>query len=196
VRVEDVYDAADEQRRLARILAPRYLRMLEAVHLAIASLFGQFFPGLTPEAFRLDDPATRKQLALAAERVVLIDTATRSALRDVLREGQARGYSAFQLANGVPEEDFGGVTGLYLETWRGRSETIARTEIATAQNAAALDRYAATGMVERVQIVESEDTDAPCAARNGTVVPLSSKPGLLHPNCRMSLIPVVDEMAA
>jgi hypothetical protein len=196
VRVSDVYDQAEEQRRLARILMPRYLRILEAVHLAVMSLFGQFFPELTPEQFRLDDPATRKQLALAAERVVLIDTATRSALRDVLREGQQRGYSAFQLANGVPEEDFGGVKGLYLATWRGRSETIARTEIATAQVAASLDRYAATGVVDKVQIVESEDTDEPCAARNGKVVPLSSKPGLLHPNCRVSLLPLVAEMTA
>ena len=44
-------------------------------------------------------------------------------------------------------------------------------------------------MVDRVQIVEHEDTDEPCASRNGTVVPLASKPGLLHPNCQMGLDP-------
>jgi hypothetical protein len=189
MRIEDVYDPEEEQGRLARILFPRYVRMLEAIHQLVASVF----PWLSPDEFRVDDPATRKQLALAAEQVVGIDATTRGALRDVLREGQRRGYSAFQLAEGVPAEGFGGIKGLYLETWKGRAELIARTEMATAQNAAALDRYGATGLIERVQLVEHEDTDEPCAARNGKVVPLSEKPGLLHPNCRMGLIPLVDE---
>jgi hypothetical protein len=190
VRLEDVYDRLDEQRRLARILMPRFLRLLQAWHEMVASVFG-----LSVEEFRLDDPATRKQLAHAAERVVLIDQGTRAALREVLREGQKRGYSTFEIAHGVPADGYGGIDGLYLNTWRGRSETIARTEVAEAQVAASLDRYAATGMVTRVQLVESEDTDEPCASRNGTVVPLASKPGLLHPNCRLSMVPVVDEAA-
>jgi hypothetical protein len=191
MRVEDVYDPEAEQGLLARILFPRYVRMLEAVHQLLASVF----PWLTPEDFRLDDPATRKHLALAAEQVVAIDASTRRQLRDVLREGQQRGYSAFQVAEGVPAEGYGGLRGLYLDTWKGRAETIARTELATAANAAALDRYAATGLVERVQIVEHADTDEPCASRNGTVVPLSEKPGLLHPNCRVGLVPIVEDAA-
>jgi hypothetical protein len=190
MRLEDVYDPEEEQGRLARILFPRYQRMLEAIHQLVASVF----PWLSPDEFRLDDPATRKQLALAAEQVVGIDATTRGALRDVLREGQKRGYSAFQVAEGVPAEGFGGIKGLYLETWKGRAELIARTEMATAQNAAALDRYGATGLVERVQLVEHEDTDEPCAARNGKVVPLSAKPGLLHPNCRLGLVPIVEDV--
>jgi hypothetical protein len=191
VRLEDIYDRLEEQRRLARILMPRFLRLLQAWHEMVASVFQ-----LSPEEFRLDDPATRKQLAHAAERVVLIDQSTRAALWEVLREGQQRGYSNHEIAHGVPADGYGGIDGLYLNTWRGRSETIARTEVAEAQNVASLDRYAATGMVDRVQIVEHEDTDEPCASRNGRVVPLASKPGLLHPNCQMGLIPVVNEAAA
>jgi len=189
VDVEDVYDAEDEQGRLARILFPRYLRMLEAVHQLLQSVF----PFLSPDEFRLDDPATRKQLALAAEQVVRIDASTRDQLRAVLQEGQQRGYSAFQVAEGVPADGFGGIRGLYLETWKGRAETIARTETANAALHASYDRYAATGLVERVQLVEHEDTDDVCAARNGTVVPLSAKPGLAHPNCRLSVIPIVED---
>lgn len=190
MRLSDLYRPEEEQGLLARILFPRYLRMLQAVEDLVASLFQ-----LTPQQFRVDDPAARQQLALAAEQVVRIDRSTRQQLRDVLAEGQKRGYSDFQVANGVPEDGFGGIRGLYLDTWKGRPETIARTEMATAQVSASLDRYAATGVVSRVQIVENEDTDAPCAARNGTVVPIGSKPGLLHPNCRMALLPVVDEGA-
>ena len=188
MRLSDIYDDEEEQGLLARILFPRYLRMLEAVHQFLQSVF----PFLSPDEFRLDDPATRRQLALAAEQVVRIDQSTRDQLREVLREGQQRGYSDFEVANGVPGDGFGGIRGLYMETWRSRPETIARTEMATAQNAAALDRYAATGLVSRVRIHEHEDTDEPCASRNGKVVPLSSKPGLLHPNCRMGLEPIMD----
>jgi hypothetical protein len=191
VDVEDVYDPEEEQGRLARILFPRYLRMLEAVHQLLQSVF----PFLTPDEFRLDAPATRKQLALAAEQVVRIDASTRDQLRDVLKEGQKRGYSAFQVAEGVAADGFGGIAGLYLDTWRGRAETIAKTETANAALHASYDRYAATGMVERVQLVEHEDTDAFCAARNGKIVPLAEKPGLAHPNCRLGVIPIVEDGA-
>jgi hypothetical protein len=191
LRLEDVFDAREEQRRLARILMPRFLRLLQAWHEMVMSVFQ-----LSPEEFRLDDPATRKQLAHAAERVVLIDQGTRAALREVLREGQKRGYSTHEIAHGVPADGYGGVDGLYLNTWRGRSETIARNEVAEAQWQAGMDRLAATGQVTHIEIVESEDTDEPCASRNGKVVPLTSHPQRLHVNCRASFIPVVNETAA
>ena len=192
MRLSDIYDPQEWQRLLASILMPRFRRMLEAWHELVASQF----PELSPEDFRLDDEATRMILAEAAERVVLIDAATRDAIREQLREGQRRGYSTYQLAYGVPEDDYRGIDGLFRTTWKGRAEVCARTELAHAQNVASLDRYAATGMVSRVQLVENEDTDEPCASRNGKVVPLSSKPGLLHPNCRLGIIPIVDEEAA
>jgi hypothetical protein len=191
VRLSDLYDPEEEQGLLARVLFPRYLRMLEAVHQLVWSVL----PQLTPDEFRLDDPATRKQLALAAEQVVLIDQSTRSQLRDVLREGQQRGYSDHEIAQGVPADGFGGIRGLYLETWRGRAEMIARTELSNAMVNASLDRYAATGLVSHVRLHENEDTDEPCASRNGKVVPISSKPGLLHPHCRLGLEPIVSEAA-
>lgn len=188
--LSDIYDWRAEQAALAALLLPRYARMLAAVHALVASVFPEL--SLSGEdTFRLDDPAVRKVLALAAEQVVLIDQATRDALRQVLQDGQRAGYSSSEVAHGVPADGYGGIDGLYLNTWAGRSETIARTELATASNASALDRYAATGLVTHVRIHENADTDEPCAARNGTVVPLGSKPGLLHPNCRMGLEPIV-----
>lgn len=186
VDVEEVFDVEGEQRGLALVLFPRYERTLVAMHRLVESAFPEV------EDFRLDDAATRRLLAHAAERVVMIDEATRRALRNVLQEGQQRGYSDTQIADGVPAEGFGGVKGLYLETWRSRAQTIARTELSEAQVASSLDRYAATGLVSRVELVEHRDTDAECVARNGQVVSLGEKPGLLHPNCRVALIPVVD----
>jgi len=190
VRVEDVFDSEAEQEALAAILDPRYVGMLNATHEAVGSALAPFL-GFDAEGFRLDDAATRALLAESAERVVLITAATRDALRAQLREGQRRGYSAHEIAYGVPAEDYRGVDHLFRTTWKGRAETVARTELAHAQNVASLNRYEATGLVAEVEIVEHDDTDAPCAARNGKVVPLSEKPGLLHPNCQMGLIPRV-----
>lgn len=187
--LDAVYDSQAERERLALVLLPRYERMLTVVHQLVQSAF----PELDPEAFRLDDAATRRLLAVAAERVVLIDEATRAALQGVLQEGQRRGYSDRQIADGVPQEGYGGVKGLYLETWRSRAQTIARTEVSTAQVAASLDRYEATGLVFQIELVEHTDTDDECAARNGLRLPVSARPQLNHPNCRLSVIPVVDE---
>jgi hypothetical protein len=164
--------------------------MLLAVHELVAS----GFPELSPDEFRLDDEATRAILVEAAERVVLIDTATRQAIREQLREGQRRGYSAHQIAYGVPGEDYRGIDGLFRTTWRGRAETVSRTElVANASLTSAYDRYGATGLVTQVRLHEHQDTDEPCASRDGKVVPLASKPGLLHPRCRLGVEPLVDE---
>ncbi len=186
--VEDVYSPEEEQSALAAVLFPRYERMLVVMHQMVVSAF----PELSPDEFRLDDAATRKLLAKAGERVMLIDGATRRALQEVLRLGQARGYSDRQIADGVPSEGYGGVEGLYLNTWKSRATTIARTELSTAMVEASLDRYQATGLVTKVELVEHTGTDEPCAERNGKVVPIASHPQLEHPNCRLSVIPVVE----
>lgn len=185
--VDTLYDPAQEQEALALVLFPRYERMLTVVHGMVQSVFPEL------DDFRLDDAATRQMLALAAERVVLIDESTRRDIRRVLQQGQELGLSDLQIAEGSPADGFTGLRGLYQETYRNRSQTIARTELSTAQVAASLDRYAATGMVSQVELVEHTDTDADCVARNGQVVPLGQKPGLLHPNCRLALLPVVDD---
>jgi hypothetical protein len=185
VRLDAIYDADAEQERLAAILDPRYTRMLAAVHELVASAFPEL------DDYRLDDEAVRELLAAAAAHVVLIDDATRRAIAATLAEGQARGYSAFELAHGVAADGFGGIDGLFQGTWKGRSETVSQTELSTAQVAASLNRFQATGIVHRVRLVENEDTDAACAARNGQVVPISDQPGLLHPRCRLSVVPIV-----
>lgn len=186
--LDAVYDAEAEREALALVLLPRYERMLTVVHQLVASAF----PELDPEAFRVDDAATRRLLAVGAEQVVRIDEATRAALRAVLQEGQRRGYSDRQIADGVPAEGYGGVEGLYLNTWRSRAETIARTELSTAQVEASMDRYRATGLVSQIELVEHTDTDDACAARNGLRLPVTARPTLNHPNCRLAVIPVVD----
>ena len=70
---------------------------------------------------------------------------------------------------------------------------IARTELQHAQNEAALNRYAATGLVDMVKIIDGDQWDLPCANRNGTTVPITDHPELNHPNCTLVVVPVLRE---
>jgi hypothetical protein len=180
------YDQDDEQERLAVILERRYAAMLQAMH----AIVQQAFPEV--ENFRLDDSATNRILREAASRVVRIDETTRQAIVEQLRLGQALGLSNWEIANGRSDIGYRGIEGLYSETWAGRAETIARTELQHAQNRAAVDRYRATGIIDRVELIDG-DEDSPCKERNGKVVPLEQAPGLAHPRCTLNLIAVLRE---
>jgi hypothetical protein len=186
--IDDVYDSDEERERLAVILERRYLAMLAAVHEAMIRVFG-----LDPNRYIISDSAVNAILVDAARRVVRIDETTRQAIAEQLRVGQALGLSTYQMAYGDAKIGYRGIDGLYSETWAGRAEMIARTELQHAQNEAALNRYAATGMVDYVRIIDGDEWDLPCANRNGTVVPISEHPQLNHPHCTLVVVPVVRE---
>jgi len=185
---DELYNSDEERERLARILEERYLAMLEAVNTALVKLYG-----LDAERFVVTDAAANQVLVEAARQVVRIDETTRQAIVEQLRVGQALGLSTWEIANGQPDIGYRGIDGLYQETWKGRAETIARTELQHANNVSALNRYTASGMVDMVQIIDGDDWDAECAARNGKIVPVSERPPLLHPNCTMTVVPVLRE---
>ncbi len=189
--LDALYNDQEEQALLLLLLDERYTAMLRATHALVGTVFADQL-GLS---WSLDDAATRRLLAEAAERVVRINETTREAIWEQLRVGQERGYSPWQIAQGVPAEDYRGIGGLFAETWKHRAETVARTELAHAQVRSALDRYGATGFISRVEIHDGRDYDEPCRERDGTIVPLSEQPGLLHPNCTMAALPVVDDEA-
>jgi hypothetical protein len=185
--LENIYPD-DEAEGLLVLIERRYAAMLRAVHALVGDLVGR-----DPiEDFRLDDADVRRILEHAAERVVRIDETTRGALRDLLAEGQRRGLSNWSIANGT--DDFPGIDGLFRETWKGRADLIARTELAESQRVSALDRYRALGIVKRVRVVDG-DYDEVCASRNGRVVPLDQAPTLAHPACRLTVIPIVEGAA-
>lgn len=180
LRVEDIYNADDEEQRLRFLLEHAYLRALRDIHLIVTEAFD-----LDPNEFRLPDDAAREWAAKqAAGRVTMISETTRTALRELLADA---------IDEGIPtSEVMERIESLYLNTWKHRPETIARTEIGTAQRNAAIDRYLATGLVDRVKIHDG-DGHGPCAERNGKVVPIEDAPDLLHPNCVLVLSPVLRE---
>lgn len=186
--VDDVYDRRDEMERLGVILEQRYLRMLQAVHETMIRVFG-----LDPNRYTITDADVNRILVDAARQVVRIDETTRQAIAEQLRVGQALGLSNWEIAHGNADIGYPGIEGLYGETWSKRAEMIARTELQHAQNEAALNRYAATGMVDYVRIIDGDEWDLPCADRNGTIVPISERPQLNHPHCTLTLVPVIRE---
>lgn len=189
--VDDIYSSDEERRRLADILEPRYLAMLTAVHEAMIRVFD-----LDPTQYIISDSAVNAILVDAAQRVVGIDETTRQAIAEQLRVGQSLGMSNYEIAHGDERIGYLGIEGLYNERFTGdgkRAEMIARTELQHAQNEASMNRYAATGMVDHVQIIDGDQWDLPCANRNGTIVPISERPQLNHPHCTMVLVPVLRE---
>jgi len=187
----DIYDSEAEMRRLYDILAPRYIAMLMAVHNSLQ----RQLPNVNILRYRVTDADVTALLTMAAQQVVRIDETTRQAIRDQLVVGHANGFSNWEIANGRADVDYPGIQGVYMETWAGRPEMIARTELQHAQNEASLNRYQAAN-VEHVRIVDGDEWDRPCADRDGTIVPITDRPQLNHPNCTMILVPVVSAEVA
>lgn len=142
--------------------------------------------------FEAGAPPVQRLLAEGATRVVQINDTTRQAIRESLVRGVANGYSIQQMANGVPADGYPGIRSIVTEMYRGRAETIARTETAVAQNTAAAERYRAAGVV-RVKIMDGTQDDA-CAAVAGTEQSLewfASNP-TAHPRCIRAGLPIIE----
>lgn len=135
-------------------------------------------------AFELSDPAVVKVLKTAGSRVTLIDDATRAELQDLFSHAADQGWTLDQLVRG--DEDTPGLRSLITETYKGRARAIARTELGTAQQIVAVDRYDEAG-VKRVVVFDggSDDSDDECNQLNSTTQTLAwarANP-LGHTNC-------------
>jgi hypothetical protein len=183
-----VWPSDEERARLERILGPYYRATLNAINAILARL-------LPPDANSMvvSDAAVTRILGEAAARVVRIDQATRAAIQAQLQLGQLRGYSTWQIAHGVEADGYRGIDGLFQETWRGRADTVARTELQHASVVASQERFVASGVVDRVRVIDGDEWDTTCANRHGTVVPLEQAPSLAHPNCTLVLVPLLRE---
>jgi hypothetical protein len=182
LRADDLF-GDEEEARLQFILEAVYRRVLIELHFLVRDSLP-----VDPATFRLADEATEAILQHAATRVVMISESTRQAIAAKLQAGQAAGLTTQEIADSI--------AGLFDVTWKNRPFTIASTEIAEAQREAAINRYTASGLVDRVKISDAtrgKDHTATCLARAGTTVPLEDAPQLDHPNCSLVLIPVLRE---
>jgi hypothetical protein len=94
----------------------------------------------------------------------------------------------------------GRLTGLFEETYAGRSSTIARTESQVAYNQASTLAYAESGVVEQAELLDNPDHDEDygaadglsCAERNGLIVDLADVDLHVmaeHPNGTLAVAP-------
>lgn len=79
------------------------------------------------------------------------------------------------------------------ETYPSRAEMIARTEMGYAHAKGVLTVMDRAGLGDRVHVHDG-DGDAACRSRNGEVISTEEAAGvgLLHPHCRLRLIPILE----
>lgn len=135
-------------------------------------------------------PEVTRVLARGSENVTRITEGTRSALQGYMQENVGRiGLEDFT------REDFkAGIRDTVSETYQGRSEAIARTELRRGSNGGTMARYDNAG-VESVQAVDGTEHE-PCASRNGTIYTLeqaAAEDDSEHPNGTLSFIPILPE---
>lgn len=176
-----VYNSGAEVDSLTNIFVKRYGGMLAHVHGLLTRALNQ---GEEP----LQSVSIRRAVLQARARAVRVDATTQFAIAAMLAEGTRRGLSREQIANGT--EDFPGIQGLFTQTWRNRARTIAETELQNAALTASVEQFQQHPEIVAM-LAHDGDYDAQCAARNGREYPMNNPPQLLHPNCRLTVTPVI-----
>lgn len=176
-----IYDSAAEVNALTMLYVKRYGGMLRAVH-------GLLTRATNRNEEPPDDVALRHIVLEARARAVKADATTQFAIAAMIADGQRRGLSASEIAYGA--KDYPGIQGLFEQTWAGRAETIAKTELQHAALVSAVDRFRAAKGIVRAMVAKDGDHDAACQARNGREYALNNPPQLLHPRCTLVVSPV------
>lgn len=131
-------------------------------------------------------------------RIVGINETTRAAVGRTVEWAQDTGIGRYALANGGGQADpgFRGLRTLVAETYTNRALTIARTELANAENLTAVYRYSKAGLSE-VDIMDGDgcgwSTHDDGDKANGTRRSLDDlrQTPISHPNCVRVPLPVV-----
>ncbi len=180
----------DEELRLLTEVLTRYHAL--AGETAYAALAEQIGIGID---WNLANPNVQRVLDRLAERIVGINQTTIDDVRRVV--GSA-------LDEGVTVQDLGGrLKGLFEETYRNRSLTVARTESQVAYNLAQVLGYAESGAVPFAELADNPDhiegygasDGLSCADRNGLIVSLDRAPRHIeaeHPNGSLGVLPVLS----
>lgn len=161
-----------------------------------------------------DDPYIPTDLRAVIERSVrkfaksMVET-DRQILTDIIAEGLAQGDSVTKIRNAINKK--------FAEFTKSQARKVTRTEVIRASNYGALDAWQQSDVVVAKQWLTALDdrTDPLCEYMNGKIIPMSKnffdkgetlnvgdsstkfdygsvKVPPLHPNCRCTLLPVLD----
>jgi HK97 family phage portal protein len=172
--------------------------VLEAIQqLAIRQGWLAAAQGIPASAYNIANPYVQAVLGEVGTRITGISATTRD---DVARVVGAA------LDEGVTMEDLAErLKGLFGETYKSRSLTVARTESMVAYSAGSTAAYRDSGVVSMVEIADNpahtDDYGAAdglsCASRDGIVVALDRAMfhiGADHPRGSAAIIPLIDEL--
>lgn len=181
-------DWPEEERLLGEVLARFYGLTGET---AFAEVSGQV--GVTV-AWDLANPNVRRLMGELALRVTGINQTTREDVQRIVADALTEGVSGPQLAERL--------TGLFEETYKGRSLTVARSESQVAYGMASVTGYTESGVVAYVELMDNPDhtedygasDGLSCAQRDGLIVPLEQARAHIlaeHPNGSLATAPVL-----
>lgn len=187
-RVAQAIDWPEEERKLAEVLLRFYHANGDAAFKATADLLG------VGVSWDLANPNVGRVVSDLARRIVGIAEETRRNVGQIVSDALTEGTTIPQLADRL--------RGLFTETYRGRAETVARTESMVAYSEASLLSYRETGEVDEVELHDNAShTDSynasdglTCAERDGLVVPIgtaSTHVQAEHPNGSLAVSPVL-----
>lgn len=178
-----------EDQALARVVLPFLLdQTIDSAYLA-ASLVG-----VAPLV--RESPELTALMAQAGTRIRGINDETLRAVQRILSIAAQRAYTPYQIANGVEADGYRGIRAVVEETYKGRADTIARTELGTSAQRAAHDRYA-RGNVTEVRILDGSECgwlyhdDPDLAHRSVRTLAEAREHPLAHPNCLRVSVPIV-----
>ncbi|HRF46681.1 MAG TPA: phage portal protein [Anaerolineales bacterium] len=187
---EDLIDPEDEN-KLEELLKYWYVDLLQQSWQTWNTALG------VRVSFDRTDLAVTAALADSGTRIKDIMATTLGDVRELLQYASEQGWSVDKIARG--DADHPGLRDIVEQTYKNRGRTIARTELGTAQQIAAVGRYGAAG-VTKVLVLDDgfEDSDPVCkelgAGGQGTVKSLewATKNPLQHPNCVRAFAPWFD----
>jgi HK97 family phage portal protein len=185
--VAELIDWDEEDRLLGELLRSLY----QANGQVAFQLAGQSL-GDDSIVWTVNNPRLANFIDRLAERVVGINATTKADISRIVTESLLDGVSMPELS--------GRLTGLFEETYAGRSMTIARTESQVAYNQASTLAYQESGVVEQAELLDNPDHDEDygaadglsCAERNGLIVDLADVDLHVmaeHPNGTLAVAP-------
>lgn len=179
---------AEHDEQMRGLLINLYQRSGSLSYKSASNLVGVDIP------FDLSNPFVKHTQRDLARRIVGINETTRNDVRRVITDGIEAGLNHKQLADELE--------GLYEETYRGRSLTIARTESQVAYNLGTADAYKASGVVMAMILHDNplhvENYGASdglsCAERNGIITNVDAVARHVyaeHPNGQLAASPLL-----
>lgn len=191
------WDQEAEDAALFKVLRPHIMAFAEASgDRAASKVRGK---ASLPDTFR--DVLAKLTLDRLAKRVTLINETTRKRIANFILDAVADDVPLFEVGRGLrgmvsplPNDATGNTLRAKLGDFGSelRAETIARTEMRVAQNAATIDSFSELG-VEQFLAIDGDD-DALCSGRDGQVVDKQRAEEWMnteHPNGTLDFAPVV-----